>query len=53
MRIIVAIGGGEIGRTKKLEDGSVKTYPIETTAIDSKIVQMTGRKIIISRNENT
>ena len=51
MRIIVAIGGGEIGRTKKLEDGSIKTYPVETTSIDRQIVQMTGKKSLFPRTK--
>ncbi len=40
---IIAIGGGEIGRTKILEDGSVKKYPIETREIDAEIVRLTGK----------
>ena len=41
---IVAIGGGEIGRKKKLPDGSVKIYPIETLRIDQEIVQLSGKE---------
>ena len=41
---IVAIGGGEIGRKKKLADGTIKTYPIETTPIDQEIIRLSGKK---------
>ena len=34
MRKIVAVGGGEIGRPG---------YPVETTAVDKRIVELTGR----------
>lgn len=43
-RHIVAIGGGEMGRTKVLEDGSIKQYPVETLQIDKKAVELTGKK---------
>ena len=42
-RTIVAIGGGEIGRKKKLEDGTIKIYPVETTAIDKEIIRLSGK----------
>ena len=43
MRTIVAIGGGEIGRKKELEDGTIKIYPVETTAIDKEIIKLSGK----------
>lgn len=42
-RTIVAIGGGEIGRKKKLEDGTIKIYPVETMAIDKEIIKLSGK----------
>ena len=42
-RTIVAIGGGEIGRKKKLEDGTIKIYPIETMVIDKEIIKLSGK----------
>lgn len=45
MKTIVAIGGGEIGRVKTLEDGSEKQYPIETIKIDKEIIRLSGKKI--------
>lgn len=44
MGIIVAIGGGEMGRTKVLSDGTIKTYPIETLSIDQKVVELANKK---------
>jgi len=38
---IIAIGGGEIGRPK--EDGKGH-YPVETTLIDTEILQLTNKK---------
>lgn len=38
---IIAIGGGQIGQPKK--DGS-GNYPVETTAIDRRILQLTNKK---------
>jgi dipeptidase E len=38
---IIAIGGGEIGRPK--EDGT-GYYPVETTRIDTEILQLTNKK---------
>ncbi|MCP4355087.1 MAG: type 1 glutamine amidotransferase-like domain-containing protein [Proteobacteria bacterium] len=43
-KIIVAFGGGEMGRTKVLEDGAVKEYPIETMLIDKEIIKLSGVK---------
>lgn len=40
---IVAIGGGEIGRIKTYPDGRQEQKPIETLAIDKKIIQMTEK----------
>lgn len=40
---IVAIGGGEIGRIKTYPDGRQEQKPIETLAIDTQIIQMTGK----------
>jgi dipeptidase E len=42
-KIIIAIGGGEMGRTKILDNGSIKQYPIETMHIDEKIVKYTNK----------
>jgi dipeptidase E len=42
MKTIVAIGGGEIGRVKVLDDGSEIQYPIETMAIDEEILRLSG-----------
>ena len=36
---IVSIGGGEIGRPRKKEEGG-GFYPIETTAIDKEIIRL-------------
>lgn len=44
IRKIVAIGGGEIGRTKILEDGTLKVYPMETISIDEEIIRLSGKK---------
>lgn len=38
---IIAIGGGEMGRPK--EDG-VGFYPIETSSIDTEIIELTGKE---------
>ena len=40
---IVAIGGGEMGRSKLMPDGTYKTFPIQTLAIDMSLVQMANR----------
>lgn len=37
---IVAIGGGENGRTKILPDGTIKQYPFENTLINKKIIEL-------------
>lgn len=42
-KIFFAIGGGEIGRTKILEDGSAKQYPVETMHIDRQIIKYSGK----------
>jgi dipeptidase E len=44
MTRIVAIGGGEIGRTKEMPDGSVFQYPVETLEIDQEIIRLTNKK---------
>lgn len=41
---IVAIGGGQNGRKKILEDGSVKQYPFDNVPINKKIIEMSGKK---------
>ncbi|HIU65177.1 MAG TPA: Type 1 glutamine amidotransferase-like domain-containing protein [Candidatus Enterousia avicola] len=41
---IVAIGGGENGRTKILPDGTIKQYPFENTLINKKIIELSGKK---------
>ena len=41
---IVTIGGGEIGRTKIMNDGSVHKYPVETMEIDQEIIRLSGKK---------
>jgi dipeptidase E len=43
-KIIVAIGGGEIGRKKVLPDGGVQQYPVETLPIDQEIIRLSGKK---------
>ncbi len=43
-KIIVAIGGGEIGREKVLADGTIKHYPIETLSIDTEIIRLSGKR---------
>ena len=43
-KIIVAIGGGEIGREKILKDGAIKKYPFETLSIDRGIIKLSGKK---------
>ena len=43
MRKIIAIGGGEIGKTKLMPDGTYKTFPIQTMEIDMALVQMANR----------
>ena len=40
---IIAIGGGEMGRTKLMPDGTFKTFPIQTLKIDKTIVQMANK----------
>ncbi|MCL1891676.1 MAG: Type 1 glutamine amidotransferase-like domain-containing protein [Alphaproteobacteria bacterium] len=40
---IIAIGGGDIG-SRRLKDGVMFQYPVETTAIDKKIIEMSGKK---------
>ncbi len=42
-RKIVAIGGGEIGRTKVLEDESIYRYPVETLGIEQEIIRLSGK----------
>ena len=42
-KTIIAIGGGEIGRTKIYEDGHREQKPIETMVIDKKIIELTGK----------
>ena len=42
--IIVAIGGGEMGRTKIFTDGHIKKYPIETAEIDKTLIQLSNKK---------
>ena len=43
MKIILAIGGGEMGRIAKLDDGTEYQTPIETTHIDSLVVKLTNK----------
>lgn len=43
-KTIIAIGGGEIGRIKIHEDGHHEQKPIETMAIDKKILELTGKQ---------
>jgi len=43
-RTIVAVGGGEIGRTICLPDGTKIKTAVETTLIDNFIVKATGKK---------
>ena len=43
MTHIFAFGGGEIGRTKLLDDGTVRQYPIETMHIDAEIIKLSGK----------
>jgi len=40
---IIAIGGGEIGRIKIHPDGRREQMPAETTAIDKKTIEMSGK----------
>lgn len=42
-RTIVAIGGGDIGRTKTMADGTTKVIPNETMAIDAEIIRLSGK----------
>ena len=41
---IVAIGGGENGRTKILPDGTIKQYPFENTLINKKNYRIIWQK---------
>jgi peptidase E len=43
-KIIVAIGGGEIGRKKIMPDGSILEMPTETKPIDFEIIRLSGKK---------
>lgn len=43
-KTIVAVGGGEIGRTKILPDGTTYQTEIETTLIDKFIIEASGKK---------
>ena len=43
-KIIVAVGGGEIGRIEVLPDGTSHKTDIETTEIDRFIVESSGKK---------
>lgn len=40
---IVAIGGGEMGRTKVFPDGRIVNYPLQTVEIDMAIVNMANK----------
>ena len=42
-KTIIAIGGGEIGRTKVYEDGHIEQKDWETELIDKKIVEQAGK----------
>ena len=42
-KIIVAVGGGEIGRIEILPDGSARQTEVETTKIDRFIVEASGK----------
>lgn len=42
-KIIVAVGGGEIGRIEVLPDGSLRQTEVETTLIDKFIADATGK----------
>lgn len=44
IKTIIAVGGGEMGRTETFPDGHVETYPIETTKIDKAIIQASGKQ---------
>lgn len=43
-KIIVAIGGGEIGRIKIHADGRHEQKPVETVAIDNELIKLSGKK---------
>ncbi|MBQ7659184.1 MAG: Type 1 glutamine amidotransferase-like domain-containing protein [Alphaproteobacteria bacterium] len=43
-KMIIAVGGGEIGRIKVLPDGTSVQTDVETTLIDRFIVDATGKK---------
>jgi peptidase E len=43
-KILFAIGGGEIGRTKIMPDGSIKQCPVETMHIDNQIIKYSKKK---------
>ena len=40
---IITIGGGEIGKTKVMPNGTFKTFPIQTMEIDMALVQMANK----------
>ncbi len=42
-KVIIAIGGGEIGRTKTFPDGTKKYLPNETMAIDNEIIRLSNK----------
>lgn len=42
-KVLIAIGGGEIGRVKTLPDGSIRQCPVETMAIDQEIIKYTNK----------
>lgn len=44
---IVAIGGGENGRTKILPDGTIKQYPFENTLLTKKLSNYLAKRILI------
>lgn len=44
MKTIIAVGGGEIGRTKVFPDGTSCNMPIETTKIDEFIVKSANKE---------
>jgi dipeptidase E len=43
-KVIVAIGGGEIGGPKIPADGVARRHPVETTAIDKEIIRLSGKE---------
>ncbi|MBL0718107.1 MAG: Type 1 glutamine amidotransferase-like domain-containing protein [Alphaproteobacteria bacterium] len=44
MTSIVAVGGGEIGRTEILADSSIKRHPVETLEIEKEMIRLTFKQ---------